>query len=78
MIKYIESGIGGKGLNKYYVSSINKLGSNFNLKCSVSTKNDGSIKVEAEGEEDNLIKFSKKLSKGSFYSSVENFYIKWS
>lgn len=77
MIKHLESGIAGRELNTDYLRLINKLEEKFNLKGSVFTKNDGSIKVEVEGEEETLIAFSNKLKKAGLYSSVENFYMKW-
>lgn len=78
MLKHIESGIGGKSLNSDYLSIVTKLASNCGLQGSVFTKDDGSIKVVAEGEEENLVQFSKKLRKANVFSSVENFYVNWS
>jgi len=43
----------------------------------VFTKDDGSIKVVAEGEDGDLTKFTKRLEKSFFFSSIENFYVNW-
>ncbi|MCX6751901.1 MAG: acylphosphatase [Candidatus Nomurabacteria bacterium] len=77
MIKRIESGIAGKGLGYDYLSNIKGLATKLELRGVVFTKNDGSIKVVAEGENENLIKFTKKLERNFFFSPIENFYAIW-
>jgi len=77
MLKRIESGISGKGLNYDYLSGIKDLAIKLGLKGVVFTKDDGSIKVIAEGEDGNLIKFAKRLEKNFFFSPIENFYVNW-
>ena len=77
MIKRIESGIAGKGLGSSYLSDIKELAMKLDLKGIVFTKDDGSIKVIAEGEDENLIKFAKRLEKNFLFSSIENFYVNW-
>lgn len=76
-MKRIESGIAGKGLGFDYLSNIKELAIRLGLKGVVFTKNDGSIKVIAEGEDMNLMKFSKKLERNFFFSPIENFYVIW-
>jgi acylphosphatase len=53
----------------------------YGLKGLTFFKNDGSIKIIAEGEERNLLIFIKKLKRGrhffSIFFSVENFSIVW-
>jgi acylphosphatase len=77
MFKRIESGIAGKGLGFDYLSSIKDVASNLELEGTVSLKDDGSIKIIAEGEEKSLLKFTKKLERNFFFSPIENFYIIW-
>ena len=77
MIKQIESGIAGKGLNFNNLHSIKKVADDLELNGVLSFKDDGSIKVIAEGEEENLKKFTKKLEKASFFYLIENFYLIW-
>ena len=43
----------------------------------VFIKDDGSVKVIAEGGDENLKKFAKKLKLGNFFYTIENFYISW-
>jgi len=77
MIKRIESGIYAKGLGDGYLSFVTNYAHKLELTGVVFAQNDGSIKVIAEGEEERLEKLSKKLERGGFFSSMENFYIKW-
>lgn len=77
MVKRIESGIAGKGLGFDYLSSIKAMAIDLGLKGTVFTKEDGSIKVIAEGEDINLTKFAKKLERNFFFSQIENFYVIW-
>src|SRR3989339_1423794 len=77
MIKHIESGISGKGLGFHYLQWIKNLAINFQIKGIVFTKPDGSIKVVAEGEERDLMKFANKLERESNSREIENFYTKW-
>lgn len=77
MFKRIESGIAGKGLGFDYLSSIKEVATDLGLEGTVSLKDDGSIKIVAEGEEKSLVKFTKKLERNFFFSQIENFYIIW-
>ena len=77
MVKRIESGLYAKGIGEGYLSWIQNYAYELGLTGIVFTRNDGSIRVIAEGEEDKLEKLSKKLERGGFLSSVENFYINW-
>ena len=47
----------------------------------VFTREDGSIKVIAEGEEESLEKFVKKVQSGhslfGMFTTVDNFFVKW-
>ena len=73
----MESGISGRGLGFSYLSWIKKQADRLGLKGVAFFKHDGSIKVIAEGEEENLIKLGKKLEKGRIFSLVESFYFEW-
>jgi len=78
MVKHMESGISGKGLGFHYLQQIKNLAVKFRIKGIVFTRSDGSIRVEAEGEEKNLMDFVNKLELESNSCDVENFYTKWS
>lgn len=82
MQKCIESVISGKNLSYDYLLWIRRHAIRLGLKGITFFKNDGSIKVVAEGEDKNLLFFVKKLRRGRFllpiFSPVENFSIKWS
>ena len=71
----------GKNLSYSYLLWIEKNAILLGLKGIAFFKNDGSIKVIAEGEERRLLFFIKKLRRGRFFlplfSPVENFSIKW-
>ncbi len=77
MIKHIESGISGKSLGFPYLREVKNLALKFQIKGIVFTKPDGSIKVVAEGEEENLAEFANKLERESYSREIENFYTKW-
>ena len=81
MLKGIESTMWGKNLSYDYLLWIRRHAIRLELKGITFFKNDGSIKVIAEGEEKNLPFFIKKLKRGRFFfplfSPVENFSIKW-
>lgn len=61
MLKRIEGGIAGKGFKFDYLLWIEKLASRFEIKGIIFTKNDGSIKIIAEGEEKNLLELIRKI-----------------
>ena len=48
-----------------------------NLTGTVENKNDGSVEVVAEGEEENLQQFLLKLKEGSLLSRVDNVSSVW-
>ncbi|HTE49152.1 MAG TPA: acylphosphatase [Candidatus Paceibacterota bacterium] len=77
MIKYIESGISGKGLGFHYLQSIKNLALSCQIKGIVFTRPDGSIRVLAKGEEGDLMEFANKLERESNSREIENFYTKW-
>ncbi len=71
----------GKNLSYDYLLWINRLAIQLGLKGITFFKNDGSIKVIAEGEERSLLFFIAKLKRGRYFfplfSPVENFSITW-
>ena len=78
MLKRIISGISARALGFGYLSWVKDLAVKLKLKGEVFTKDDGSMEIIAEGEEENLEKLTKKLEKKeNSLSRVENFYIKW-
>jgi len=78
MLKKIECGIGGKEFGFDYLSEIKETADSLGLVGKIFEKDDGSIKLIAEGEEKNLMEFAEYLSKlGSFNHPIQNFYVKW-
>lgn len=81
MLKCIENTISGKNLDYEYLLWIEKNANQLGLKGITFFKNDGSIKVITEGEEENLFMFMNKLKRGPYYfslfSPVENFATTW-
>lgn len=81
MLKSIESTMWGKNLNYDYLLWIRNNAVGLGLKGITFFKNDGSLKVIAEGEERNLLFFISKLKRGRFFfpifSPIENFSIVW-
>ena len=77
MIKRIESGIMGKMLGSHSLSAIKDLADKLHLKGVAFIKHDGSIKILAEGEEDNLHDFIEELGSERIFVMPENFYANW-
>lgn len=74
----MESGIAGKEFSFDYLSSVQEMAVGCGLVGVVFEKDDGSIKLIAEGEEEDLVEFAEKLEKlGFMHTVVENFYVKW-
>jgi acylphosphatase len=77
----MESTISGRNLSYEYLLWIYDNAIRFGFKGIIFFKNDGSIKVIAEGEEKNLLFFINKIERGRFFfhffSPVENFSIIW-
>lgn len=78
MLKHLESGIAGKELGFNHLVWIKKIANQFQIKGTVFTKSDGSIKIIAEGDEKNLIEFAKILKNRNTGHAIENFYVKLS
>jgi len=81
MIKCIEITMWNKGLDYDYLLSVKHRALLLGLKGVAFFKNDGSIKVTAEGEEKNLNIFINKLKRGRFFlfffSPMNSFFVKW-
>jgi len=77
MVKHIESGIAGRDLGFHYLQWIKNLGTRCHIKGIVFTRPDGSIRVEARGEERDLVQFANILERESHSRGIENFYTKW-
>ena len=79
MIKRTENGISGRMLNFNYLVWIKEHARAFGLKGVAFIRDDGSVKVIAEGKEENLIEFEQNLEhKHPFLFDIENFYTHWS
>lgn len=77
MIKRIEAGLSEKSLDFDFLIGIKENAVRLGLVGKVFTKEDGSIKFIAEGEEEDLAEFAEKFEKGNFLHLVENFYVVW-
>jgi acylphosphatase len=81
MQRCIESTIFGRNIDYSYLQWISAHANKLSLKGITFFRNDGSIKVIAEGEEKKLEKLVKKLRRGrsffSIFSPVENFSVIW-
>ena len=77
MFGRMEIGILGRGRKSHDLSPVRELALKLALMGVVFTRDDGSIKVVAEGPEENLIDFEDRLSKTSFFVATEGFYAKW-
>ena len=77
MIKCMESGIAGKGLGFDDLSKIKDQAEELDLVGTAFIKDDGSIKIIAEGRDEDLEEFARRLKPSNFFSTIENFYILW-
>ncbi|KKQ21302.1 MAG: Acylphosphatase [Candidatus Nomurabacteria bacterium GW2011_GWA1_37_20] len=78
MIKHIESGIMGTMLGSHSLSWIKDFANRLKIKGVAFIKQDGSIKITAEGEEENLEKFVEEIKNEKIFTITENFYVNWS
>jgi acylphosphatase len=78
MKKRIECGMAGKSIRFDYLLWAKNLAERYGLTGVAFIKEDGSIKVIAEGDEPSLSKLADKLSRGHLWHDIENFYIDWS
>ena len=76
MWKRIESGVSARTLDNDYLISIRDYALELGLVGVVFIKNDGSLKIIAEGEEKILKEFAKELKKGNYFP-IENFFLVW-
>ena len=60
-----------------YLSWIANKATQFGLTGCAFFREDGSIEVIAEGEEENLELFADKLSRGHIFIRIENFSVTW-
>ena len=77
MIKRIESGISAKSLEIDYLFNVRDYANSLDINGVVYTKNDGSVKIIAEGEEENLKEFIEKVKENNLLHPIENFYVLW-
>jgi acylphosphatase len=76
MWERIETGVSAKTLDNDYLFSIRDYARELGLVGVVFIKDDGSLKIIAEGEDEVLEEFSKELKKGNYFP-IENFYVVW-
>jgi acylphosphatase len=76
MWERIESGVSAKTLDNDYLISIRDYALELGLVGIVFIKDDGSLKIIAEGEEEVLQEFAKELKKGNYFP-IENFFLVW-
>ena len=76
MWQRIESGVSAKTLSNEYLISIRDYALELGLVGIVFFRNDGSVKIVAEGEEEILEEFTNELKKGNDFP-IENFFIVW-
>lgn len=77
MQKHIECGIAGRSIGPDYLTWIEKLAGELGIQGATMMNHDGSVKVIAEGEEEDLEEFVERL-KSETPHEVYNFYVKWS
>jgi acylphosphatase len=81
MRKCVDCLISGRNLQYRDLIWINRLANSLSLKGTTFFKNDGSIKIVVEGEEEDLLFFIKKVKNGRFFlsifSTIENFSTVW-
>ncbi len=76
MLKRAEIGIAGQALGINYLSWVKDSALQLHIKEITVLKDDGSIKIMAEGEERNFEEFIKNLEHYHSYGRIENFYTK--
>jgi acylphosphatase len=76
MWQRIESGVSAKTLDNDYLISIKDYALELGLVGVVFIKDDGSLKIIAEGEEKILQEFAKELKKGNYFP-IDNFFLVW-
>ena len=77
MIKRIQSGISSRDLGFDYLSFIQKSAVKLGLTGNICTRDDGTIRVTAEGEEENLAILAQEIEKNTTFGPVQNFYVDW-
>lgn len=77
MIKFLESGIAGCSCRHDCLNQIFEQADHLKIKGCTSFKEDGSIGVMAQGEENDLVEFVDKLKEANLFFRIENFYIIW-
>ncbi len=76
MWQRIESGVSARTLSNDYLMSVRDYALELGLVGIVFFRNDGSVKIIAEGEEEILEEFTNELKKGNDFP-IENFFTVW-
>src|SRR6185369_5794474 len=79
MLKRLESGI---TISTRYAHGdlllwLQGIATHLSLTGVASMKNDGGIKILAEGEEESLMELEKEIRSASFFPHAEDFYVLW-
>ncbi|PIR68487.1 hypothetical protein COU49_00385 [Candidatus Nomurabacteria bacterium CG10_big_fil_rev_8_21_14_0_10_35_16] len=77
MFSRVESVLSAKGLGLDYLFFVKDCAIDLSLVGIVCTRDDGSVKIIAEGQEDNLVKFVERTKQRNATHPIENFYLKW-
>jgi acylphosphatase len=72
MKKRIKCIISGRVQGVLYRAFARDTANDLDIKGEVENLPDGTVRIEAEGEEEPLDKFKSKLQKGSAFSKIEN------
>lgn len=77
MIRKVEIGIAGRALRSDSFAWIERLATHFRIRGAVFTRPDGSVRVSAEGEEQTLHEFARRIEESRIFGTVENFFVEW-
>lgn len=75
-MKHLSIHVSGKVQGVFFRASTKEKAEEFKIKGTVRNNADGSVSIEAEGEEDNLIPFVEWCKRGPKFAHVERCEIK--
>ena len=67
MLKRVESGVSGKGLGPDFLEGVRDLALSYGLVGIAFTRDDGSIKIIAEGEEKKIGEIRQKIAQTAIF-----------
>ncbi len=81
MIKRIECSVSAERVGYNYLLWISKLAINLGIKGNACIRNDGSIGIIAEADDEVLASFIEKVKRGHpifhMFVTIDNFFVKW-